>query len=80
MKEIKAMAIQIKMLTDAVALLAKNDNNKENNPNKPTGGGGREKKAIHQATHNGRVLLVARIPPSRRESHECNMHMEKRRP
>ena len=71
------MAIQIKMLTDAVALLAKNGNNKENNPNKPTGGGGGEKKAIHQA---GQVLLVARIPPSRQESHERNMHMEKRRP
>ena len=38
------MALQIKLLTDAVALLAKNSNNKENKPNKSGGGGNREKK------------------------------------
>ena len=42
-KEIEAMALQIKMLTNAVALLTKNGNKEENNPNKPTGGSGCEK-------------------------------------
>ena len=42
--EFKAMALQIKLLTDAVALLAKNSNNKENEPkNKRTGGATKEK-------------------------------------
>lgn len=43
-KEIEAMALQIKQLTDAVALLAKTNSNKENDPNKSGGGGNREKK------------------------------------
>ena len=48
------MAIQIKMLTDAVALPAKNGNNKENNPNKPTGGGVGEKKQYTKPRTMGR--------------------------
>jgi hypothetical protein len=37
-------------------------------------------KAVHQATKHGLLLLAAWIPPGRRESHEHNMHVEKRGP
>ncbi len=37
-------------------------------------------KAVHQAMKHGLLLLVARIPPGRRESHERSMQVEKRGP
>ncbi len=83
-KEINAMTSQIKSLTNTNARLThpiacKKGEQVHKQVSQQISRRGLPSTAVHQASKHGLLLLDTWIPPSRQESLERNMHVEKRR-